>query len=113
MTEDSNRLLSFSSTKQNISSSTQKSDNNPKDVIIQLNDIRIKNINKLIIGNLNINSYAGKFDQFRTIIKNNLDIVVITETKLNDGYPDYIDGFSKPYRMDINKHGGGVVIYIK
>ena len=111
VTEDSNRPLIFSSAKQNISSSTEKSANNPKDVLSELNDIRIKNINKLIIGNLNINSYAGKFDQFRTIIKNNLDIVVITETKLDDSYPDsqfYIDGFSKPYRMDRNKHGGGV-----
>ena len=100
----------------NVAISTEKSDNNQKDVLSVLNDIRIKNVNKLIVGNLNINSYEGKFDQFTTIIKNNLDIVVITETKLDDSYPDsqfFIDGFSKPYRMDRNKHGGGVLIYIK
>ena len=59
VTEDSNRPLIFSSAKQNISSSTEKSANNPKDVLSELNDIRIKNMNKLIIGNLNINSYGS------------------------------------------------------
>ena len=56
------------------------------------------------------NSYAGKLYQFRTII-----IVVSTETKLDDNYPDsqfYIDGFSKPYKMNRNRYGGGVLIYI-
>ena len=94
--EDSNRLLTFSSTKQNISSSTEKSANNPKDLLSELTSI--KNVNKLIIDNLNINSYGGKFDQFRTVIKNNLNIVGITKTKLDDSYRDsnfHIDGFCK------------------
>ena len=90
--------------------------NCPDDVISILNDIKIKNVNKLIIGNLNINSFARKFDQFKTIIQNKLDIVVITETKLDNSYPPSqfsIDGFSKPYRLDRNKHGGGILIYIR
>ena len=71
-------------------------------------------MNKIIIGNLNINSYSGKFDEFKYLIKNNLDIIVITETKLDDSYPEaqfFIEGFSKPYRLDRNKYGGGVLIY--
>ena len=68
------------------------------------------------IGNLNINSFARKFDQFKTIIQNKLYIVVITETKLDNSYPPSqfsIDAFSKPYRLDRNKHGGGILIYIR
>ena len=81
-----------------------------------MNDIRIRNKNNLIVGNLNINSYAGKFDQFRTIIKNNLDIFVIKETKRNDSFltPSFIlMDFLNHIEFEKNKHGGGVLIYVK
>ena len=35
---------------------------------------------------------------------------------LDASFPEnqfYIDGFSKPYRLDRNIHGGGVMIYIR
>ena len=41
---------------------------------------------------------------------------MITETKLDDSYPNsqfFIEGFRKPYRMDRNKFGGGLLIYIR
>ena len=41
---------------------------------------------------------------------------MVTETKLDDSYPTsqfFIEGFCKPYRMDRNKHGGGILIYIR
>ena len=40
----------------------------------------------------------------------------MTETKLYySSYPDLqfvIDGFRHPYRLDRNKHGGGVMIFV-
>ena len=45
-----------------------------------------------------------------------LDILIITETKLNDTFPVsqfHIDEFSKPYRLDRNRSGGGVIIYVR
>ena len=42
-----------------------------------------------------------------------LDILIIIETKLDDTFPVsqfHIDGFSKPYRLDGNRNGGGVII---
>ena len=45
-----------------------------------------------------------------------LDILIITETKLDDTFPGsqfHIDGFSKPYRLDRNRNGGGVIIYVR
>ena len=45
-----------------------------------------------------------------------LDILIITETKLDDTFPVsqfHIDGFSKPYRLDRNRNGDGVIIYVK
>ena len=44
------------------------------------------------------------------------DILIITETKLDNTYPVYqfhIDGYSIPFRLDRNKNGRGAIIYVK
>ena len=71
------------------------------------------NQNKLIIGNLNINSISNKFDQLKCMIEENLDILIITETKLDSTFPTtqfLINGFCKPQRLDRNRNGGEVLI---
>ena len=81
-----------------------------------LKDIRIKNVNRLIIGTLNINFIAPKFEQLKEVIGNHLDIFTIQETKIDDSFPEdqfEIEGYHKPYRLDRNKHGGGVLIYVR
>ena len=44
-----------------------------------LREIRIKHTNKIVIGTLNINSLASKFEQLKEIIGRNLDILTIQE----------------------------------
>ena len=64
---------------------------------------------------MNINSLPNKFDQLKLLVQNNLDILVLTETKLDASFPTsqfLLNGFSKPYRLDRNRHGGGVLIYV-
>ena len=81
-----------------------------------LKSLRIKNCNKITIGTLNINSISNKFEQLKTIVGKNLDILVINETKLDDNFPTaqfLIDGYRKPYRKDRTKNGGGVLVYVK
>ena len=81
-----------------------------------LNNLRIKNHNSLMIGSLNINSLWGKFDQLKCIIGTNLDILVLQETKIDESFPDnqfLLPFYSKPFRLDRNKSGGGVIIYVK
>ena len=81
-----------------------------------LNNIRIRNTNRLIIGQLNINSLRNKIDALRTIIMDNLDILVVTESKLDNTFPTnqfLIDGFSTPFRLDRDSRGGGVIIYVR
>ena len=48
-----------------------------------------KNFEKknLIIGQLNINSLQNKFDLLTYQNKNNIDILMITETKLDESFP--------------------------
>ena len=68
-----------------------------------LKKLRIKNTNRVIIGTLNINSVAPKLEQLREVIENNLDVLTIQETKLDDSFPTaqlLIEGYSEPYRLD-------------
>ena len=86
------------------------------DVNKTLNNLIIKNINRIIIATLNVNSISGKFEQLKTIISGNIDILIITESKLDESFPSsqfLLEGFSPPYRHDRNKYGGGVLIYVR
>ena len=81
-----------------------------------LNNVRKDNVNNVIFACLNINSLANKFDQLTTVINDNIDILVLVETKLDDTFPEsqfFINGFIKPYRIDLNRNGGGVMIYVR
>ena len=68
------------------------------------------------MGHLNITSLAGKLDQLKLLIGKNIDILVITETKTDSSFPKAqfkIEGFSMPFRLDRNRFGGGVLIYVR
>ena len=78
--------------------------------------ICLDNLNKLVIVHLNINSIRNKFDFFLEKIKGNVDILMLSETKLDDSFPMgqfLIDNFSEPIRVDRNKNGGGILLYIR
>ena len=63
-------------------------ENNGHYVAKILHNIRIKTLNNVVIGLLNINSLGVKFDRFKFIISEEMDITVIVETKLDETYPD-------------------------
>ena len=91
--------------------------NNPSpDALTTLKNIRINNLKNVIIGQLNINSLRNKFSSLIELIHGNIDILVITETKLDHTFPEkqfLIPGYKKPYRRDRNANGGGVMIYVR
>ena len=79
-----------------------------------LRNIRTNNINRLVIGQLNINSIRNKFEALKSIVSGNLDILVVTESKLDISFPVgqfYIEGYSPPFRLDRSANGGGVLVY--
>ena len=87
------------------------------DAFTKLKSWRFRNREKLTIGSLNINSLPKKIDDIRTLTIDNLDILVIQETKLDDTFtnesikiPGYIH---QPFRKDRNLNGGGIVTYIR
>ena len=82
----------------------------------ELSELRRRSVNRVLIGNLNINSIRNKFDQLKDTVLKYIDILILTETKLDETFLTsqfLMDGFSKPYRFDRNKYGGGVMIYIR
>ena len=81
-----------------------------------LSSLRRENYDNLIVGNLNINSLPNKFDAMKYIIKDKLDIFVITETKLDNSFPkaqSIIDGYHPPFTLDRNRKGGGIILYVR
>ena len=55
-------------------------------VTSMLEKIRTRNFDRLIIGNLNINSLSSKFDQLKLLIQGKIDILIITETQIDDSF---------------------------
>ena len=86
------------------------------DVIDALTNIRKKYIKNIIVGHLNINTIENKIDSLKLLAHGNIDVLVICETKLDDSYPTSqfcIDGYRKPFRLDRNTFGGGILIYVR
>ena len=68
-----------------------------------LHEIRLKNPNRLIFAHININSFRNKFETLQQVIENNVDVLLISETKLDASFPQsqfILDGFNSPYRLD-------------
>ena len=74
-----------------------------------LNYIKCNNIDRLIIAHLNINSIRNKFVALKQLVNGKVDILVITESKIDSSFPLQqfrIEGYSQ-YRVDRNSEGGG------
>ena len=68
----------------------------------------------MLTDQLNINFIASKFEPLVTLIKDNVDLLMISETKVDDTFPTEqfkMEGYSKPVRQDRNCHGGGLMIF--
>ena len=94
----------------------EESKNEDSDPLSTLNNIRISNIDRLIIGQLNINSLRNKFEALKHIVSRSLDILIVTETKIDESFPDeqfFMDGYWPPFRADRDDIGGGVIIYVR
>ena len=56
-----------------------------------------------------MNSIRNKFELLSQYCQNNLDILLISQTKLDSSFPRgqfQLNGYCTPYRLDRNVHGG-------
>ena len=60
---------------------------NANESLSKLKDIKLKNINHVIIAQLNINSPRNKFDFLKETVTGFVDILLISESKLDDSFP--------------------------
>ena len=84
-------------------------------MLFQIKKLSIRNPNKIIIENLNINLLLNTFEQSKDIVMQYIDILALTETKLDATFTKaqfLLNGFSEPYRLDRSRNGGAVMIYI-
>ena len=80
-----------------------------------IENIRSKTPNRLIIAQLNINSLRYKFDSLLEILRSNVDILLISETKIDSSFPTAqfkIEGYTT-YRLDRNSNGGGILLDVR
>ena len=78
-------------------------DNDKTDVYSILKDLRIKNLDRILIGGLNINSIRNKFHMLTDFVVRHLDFLLIVESKLDDSFPNSslkLPGFLTPFRRD-------------
>ena len=59
---------------------------------------------------------SGKFDQLKTLIGKNIDVLILTETKIDATFLNsqfIVDSYSPPFRYDSNRFGAGGLIHIR
>ena len=55
-----------------------------------------------------MNSIRNKFEMLKEVRGNKINILLISETKLDDTFPlsqFILEGFTPPYRLDRKEHG--------
>ena len=78
---------------------------------IGMRKMKIQFPDKLTIARLKINSIRNKSDSLSFMVENNADILLISETKVDDSFTSgqfKIRGFSMSYRYDRNSMDGGL-----
>ena len=88
-------------------------ENSPEDILMNLRTLKESGVT---IAHLNINFLYNKFEGLKLLVQNKIDILVLSETKLDDTYTTkqfMIEGFSSTFMADRNAHGGGVFIYVR
>ena len=101
-----NRNTKLSNNSENVLSPLPNiNEENNEDALSILNKRRKDYSDRLIFGNLNINSINSKFDQMKFLLQGKVDILVLTETKLDNSFPTnkfLIESYLKPFRSDRN-----------
>ena len=65
---------------------------------------------------MNINSIRNKFEILKEVVGNKIDILLISETKLDDTFSlnqFILEGFTPQYRLDRTTHGGRLMLFVR
>ena len=73
-------------------------------------------MNRLIFDQINLNSIRNKFELFFSLVSNNIDVLLISETKIGNTFPVSqfcVPGYSVAFRVDRTRNGGDIMLYVK
>ena len=91
----------------------------PKTLVLSLEDLynlRAFYPKNIILSYISVNSIRNKLDDLKLLLGKSLNIICISETKLDETFPTVqfaMEGFSKPYRIDVTSNSGGLLFYVK
>ena len=81
-----------------------------------MKEVRLKNLNQIVLVHLNISSLKNTFDALFEQVSGNVDVLVLSETKTDESFPEgqlKIPGFCTPVRLDRDRFGGGILVYVQ
>ena len=78
-----------------------------------LEEIRKRNINRIVMFHLNINSSRNMFDSLIEQITGNVEIFMMSETTIVFRGLVLNNGYSHPFRVDQNCQYGEIMLYIR
>ena len=88
--------------------------NDGNNIIHDLKTMRCNNAKNIIVGHLNVNSLRNKFLSIKELLASNIDIFLLSETKLDASFPINqfrIEGY-RLFRYDRSRFGGGLCLYV-
>ena len=78
--------------------------------------LRLNNPKNVIFSYLHINSIRNKMGSLREVVMENVDILAIAKTKIDESFPTaqfLLVGYHSPYRLDKSPKSGGILVYVK
>lgn len=77
--------------------------------------LKFKNVSRVVIVYLNKTSLPVIFEQMKVVIENNIDILIVTKTKIDSGFSSswfMTEGFSISFNFDRNRPCAGIIVYV-
>ena len=102
---DNPTIIENNNSPEKLNTSYQNETPDDKNPDIILNELRKKNVGRLIVGHLNINSIRNKFEVLKSLVQDNIESFPTSQFAIN--------GYTNPIRLDRNDEGGGIIIYIR
>ena len=97
-------------------SNNNKKKTEEEDAKSSLGNLRIRKMNRLISSKININSIRNDFELLFSLVSNNIDVLLISETKIHNTFPVsqlYVPGDSLIFKLDRTGNEGGTRLYVK
>ena len=76
----------------------------------------IKDLNRITISQININSIRNKIELSSEAVLVNIDILMASETKIDMSFPTsqfIVQGSSAPFRLDRTNTGGVILVHVQ